>query len=253
MTFSVDFVIAGTQKGGTSALVELLKKNCHIFMSSPKELHYFDKDENCVGDKDYQRYHSYFVGCTETQIAGEATPMYMYSYDAPRRIWEYNKNMKFLLLLRNPIERAYSAWNMERYRQIEQLPFSEALNAEKDRRIEALPSQQRNFSYVDRGYYSEQLRRIWNYFPENQTLVLKADDLRNEQQVVLDKVWGFLGVPKNRSTYSVEKFSTPYQRSMTKDEYEFLLDLFYHEVCVLENMLGWDCSDWKRPYDVPRR
>ncbi len=250
MKFLVNFVIAGVQKGGTSALAELLGKNHRIFMASPKELHYFDQDENYIGDIEYKKYHSYFAGCARTQIAGEATPMYMYSYDAPRRMWEYNKKMKLIFILRNPIERAYSAWNMERYRNIENLAFIDALKSEIERRRMVLPSQHRNFSYVDRGYYSEQIRRVWNYFPKSQTFFIKTDDLMNNQQMTLNKVWDFLNVPSVQFKPIAKVFSTPYQKYMAKEEYEYLYKLFKLEICVLEDLLGWDCSDWKQPVET---
>lgn len=176
--------------------------------------------------------------------------MYMYSYDAPRRIWEYNKDMKFILLLRNPIERAYSAWNMERDRNIEECSFKQALIAEGVRRKRALPNQERNFSYVDRGYYSEQIRRIWNYFPKKQTLIVKTDDLKINQQFVLNKIWDFLGVPRLNVESRIQVFSIPYQSYMSKDEFDYLYNVFYLEICVLEHMLGWDCSEWKHPRGI---
>ena len=72
--------------------------------------------------------------------------------------------MRLIVILRNPIERAYSHWAMEHRRGNDQLPFALALEQEEARCREALPFQHRVFSYVDRGFYSAQLRRLWRFF-----------------------------------------------------------------------------------------
>jgi hypothetical protein len=109
-------------------------------------------------------------------------------------MWEYNPDLKLIVILRNPITRAYSHWNMQRSRNVEPLPFWEAIQKERDRCREALPYQHRLYSYVDRGFYSEQLRRLWTYFPKEQVLVLRTEDLRNSPLEFLEEVCGFLGI-----------------------------------------------------------
>ena len=75
--------------------------------------------------------------------------------------------MRLIVILRNPIERAYSHWAMEHRRGNDPLPFNLALEQEDARCREALPLQHRVFSYVDRGFYSAQLRRLWRFFGES--------------------------------------------------------------------------------------
>jgi len=90
----------------------------------------------------------------------------MYWQNAPKRIWQYNPEMKIIIILRNPIERAFSHWNMERSRNAEHLSFWDAINTEKLRCQETLPLQNRVYSYIDRGFYIKQLENIWRYFPK---------------------------------------------------------------------------------------
>jgi hypothetical protein len=70
------------------------------------------------------------------KLIGEATPIYMYWKEAPERIREYNAKMKLIILLRNPIDRAYSHWNMERSRKLETLPFFDAVKTRR-RKVQA--------------------------------------------------------------------------------------------------------------------
>ena len=109
-------------------------------------------------------------------MIGEASPIYMYWNAAPYRIWSYNPDMKWLLILRNPVERAYSAWNMEVRRGNEPLPLLKQL----PRRFTVpagVPLQHRIFSYVDRGFYAPQVRRLFNIFGKDRCLVLLNEEL----------------------------------------------------------------------------
>lgn len=110
----INFLVAGTQKGGTTALDCYLRLHQDILMATDKEVHFFDNEDEFQNVVDYEKYHQHFGPFVEGKVIGESTPIYMYWYDAPRRIWEYNPKMKFVLVLRNPIERAFSHWNMER-------------------------------------------------------------------------------------------------------------------------------------------
>jgi len=245
----VNFIVAGTQKGGTSALNKYLKEHGKISMAQIKEVHYFDTESNFVGEADYSQYESSFELFSNQKILGEATPVYMYWYAAPRRIWEYNPQMKIILILRNPIERAYSHWNMNRTRDSDSSSFMEAIRNEEARCKEALPIQHRAYSYIDRGLYSEQIRRLWHFFPKDQVLIIKSQDLRDSPSPTLASIARFLEIPKFKEVEHKNVHSRPYSSKMSKEAYEYLWHIYYYEIKILERMLGWNCSDWLRnPY-----
>ena len=241
----VDFIICGAQKSGTTALYAYLKEHPEICMPQQKELHFFDEESRFSGDKpDYNEYHTFFFPRPPNRILGEATPIYMYWKSAPKRIRDYNGHMKLIVLLRNPIERAFSHWNMERARDAESLSFEEALQQEDARRKAALPEQHRVYSYVDRGFYLSQLKRLWRYFPKDQILVLKAEDLKNEPQPVLGRIWNFLGVRHIEIAMKRDVHSLPYESRMSPQVLSYLRSKFEGEIRDLEHVLGWDCSNW---------
>lgn len=240
----VNFIICGTQKGGTTALDEYLRENPLICMAEKKEVHFFDNEEHFSKKVDYSLYHSLFNPSSFHGLLGEATPIYMYWYTAPRRIWEYNPDMKLIVLLRNPIERAYSHWNMEKSRGYEELPFWDAVQYERDRCRQALPLQHRIYSYIDRGFYVEQLRRLWTYFPRNQVMVLKSEYLKYRPQEALRDVYDFLDVDGGNAVSCKNVHSRSYDSPMTKNEKSFLQHVYEFEIRELERELGWDCSDW---------
>ena len=242
----VDFLIAGVQKGGTSALDAHLRKHPEICLASGKEVHFFDSEGRFpVGPSDdYADYHAIFKPGPATKITGEATPIYMYWKSAPGRIRAYNPEMKILIVLRNPIERAFSHWNMERERGTDKLSFWEALQNEEVRCRTALPLQHTVYSYVDRGFYMTQLRRIWDHFPQDQVLILRNETLRQHPGPTLDQVCQFLGVARFREVRRRDVYSIPYEAPMSRRERDFLRRSYQGEIHELEKVLGWDCSDW---------
>ena len=241
----VNFAICGTQKGGTTALDAYLREHPQICMANKKEVHFFDNDGLFVNSPpDYGQYHANFTPNDPYKLVGEATPIYMYWDDAPKRIWQYNPDMKLIILLRNPIERAFSHWNMEHTRQKEHLPFWEAITNEKARCRQALPSQHRVYTYIDRGYYLEQLRRLWRFFPKRNVLILKNEYLKNQPQDALKEICDFLAIDNFVNVTPRQTHSTPYPSALSAQERAYLLAVFEHEIKGLERMLGWDCNDW---------
>src|SRR5207248_7971621 len=238
----VDFVIGGTQKGGTSALDSFLRQHPEICMpDTKKELHFFDReDENA----DYKKYHANFKPKPKQRVIGEASPMYMYWETAPYRIWKYNPKMKWILALRNPVERAFSAWNMEIKRGKEKLAFAEAIEKEPERCREALPLQHRVYSYVDRGFYAHQVRRLFNIFSKENVLVLLSEELRNEHQKTLRRVFEFLGVDSSFVPPEASVFEQEYTDKINNQLRARLMEIFQFDVKELERMLGKDLSTW---------
>jgi hypothetical protein len=153
--------------------------------------------------------------------------------------------MKLIVILRNPIERAYSHWNMERERGTERLPFGEALQAELIRAHEAQPGQHKN-AYIYRGFYAEQLERIWNCFPKNQTLILENEDLRKNPLPILNDVCRFLKVSPFEAVENKETHSRQYPAPINTQDREFLKRMLEPEIKKLEKLLGRDYSGWLR-------
>src|SRR3954463_11128850 len=192
----VDFVIGGTQKGGTSALDHFFRQHPEICMPTDlKEVHFFDREEMFQNGKPaYEKYHAHFRPGPQQRMIGEASPIYMYWNNAAYRIWSYNPDMKWILILRNPVDRAYSAWNMERRRGADILSFADAVGRETERCREALPLQHRVFSYIDRGFYAAQVRRLFNIFDRAKCHVILNEDLQGKHEATLTEVLKFLGV-----------------------------------------------------------
>lgn len=191
----IDFLIAGVQKGGTTALFDYLADEPGVALSRTKEVHFFDDETQDWDRPDYDAYHAHFVP-PDGRPRGEATPIYVYWPNSLERIRTYNPRMRLILLLRDPVERAWSHWRMEYARGAETKPFSWCIRQGRRRLFESEPwGHHREFSYVERGFYGEQLERLFGLFPREQALILRAEDLRRDPGLVLGQVRAFLGLP----------------------------------------------------------
>jgi hypothetical protein len=243
----VRFLVAGVQKGGTTALADYLRQHPALFIPALKELHFFD-NEDLNWDHPEQAistYHAFFQDAPTGSLWGEATPIYSYWWPAMARIWAYNPSMRLILCLRNPVERAYSHWAMETGRTWDAVSFAEAIASEQERCRSALPEQHRVFSYISRGFYSEQLRRLWSFFPKEQTLILRQEQLLEDPSRTLAAVHQFLGVEPRPVEQPLRANKGSYSSPMDPSIRTHLQELFNPEISQLEQMLGWDLSHWR--------
>ncbi len=241
----VNCVIAGTQKGGTTALASYLYEHPQLCIPGTKEMHFFDAEENFAGASvDFDYYHSAFAPGPSARILCDATPIYMYWDPVPQRIWKYNPGMKWIFVLRDPATRAFSHWNMQRIKDRDPLPFFEALSSEPARCRTVLPLQHPWWSYIDRGFYAQQLRRVMRFFPVSQMLVLKSEDVHRAPQQALDRVARFLGIEPFAAVEARDVYAIPYATTMEARARRLLQQTFEFDVRDLERLLGWDCGGW---------
>ena len=242
----LSFLVCGAQKSGTTALAAYLRQHPGIYLPKAKELHFFDDETQAWPEPDLKALHRHFQAADADQLWGEATPISLYWDPAPERIWRYNSAMRLLVILRNPIERAYSHWVMEHRRGDDPLSFDLALEQEEARCREALPFQHRVFSYIDRGFYSSQLRRLWRFFGKEQVLVLRQEDLKLSPQISMERIWQHLSIVPGPAITPLTRHNGDYDSAMPPSCHKRLRKIFWHEIGELEHLLGWDCSDWLR-------
>jgi hypothetical protein len=193
----VAFIIAGVQKGGTTALFDYLGDEPGVSLSRMKEVHFFDDEAQGWAQPDYAAYHANFAPF-DGRPRGEATPIYLYWPNSLERIAAYNPAIKLIVMLRDPVARAWSHWKMEYARGVETRPFAWCIREGRQRLFEGEPwGFDREISYVERGFYGEQMARLLRLFPRDQMLVLRAEDLRAGPASTLARVRGFLGLAKS--------------------------------------------------------
>jgi hypothetical protein len=200
-----DFLIIGGQRCGTSSLYYYLTEHPAILPASTKEPHFFD-EYFARGQSWYRTQFptSLRKGLGMQVLTGEGTPYYLVYPHAPRRASELVPQAKLIALLRNPVDRAISQYWIERQAGFEKWSFEDAIKGEEERLAGELARMQhdehyyshsfRHFSYLTRGIYVEQLQNWLRFYPREQMLILKSEDLYKDPGAVLEQALAFLGV-----------------------------------------------------------
>jgi hypothetical protein len=204
------FLIIGAQRCGTSSFYELLSRHPSVIRAFGKEIHFFDLQWS----RGVEWYRAHFPLLSRMRalerrrdsrvVTGEATPYYLFHPHAARRAFQIVPNARLIVLLRDPVERAISHHQWMVRHGFETLPLQEALDAEPDRlgreekKMIADPMydspKHRQFGYVARGRYAEQLRVWMNVFSPEQFLLIRSEDLFERPSDIALDATNFLGL-----------------------------------------------------------
>jgi len=250
-----DFLIVGAQRGGTTSLYRYLARHPAVVPAVlNKGVHYFDTGF----DHGIDWYRSHFpsdlyrayvrrrTGVSNV-ITGEGSPYYIFHPLAPSRIAEVLPNNRSILVLRDPVARAYSHYQHEVARGFETLSFDEALEREDERlageesRMIEDPTyysfSHQHHSYVARGMYMDQIERWLRFFPREQLLVLEAEALFAQPDATFREVLRFLGLQEH-SLEAYEKMNAHTYGSMSERTKSFLRARFEESNRRLSVFLG---------------
>ncbi len=252
-----DFIIIGAGKCGTSSLYNYLVQHPNIYSAKIKEINYFIRRWTKWYRPNFPTiFQKFYVKkfLKEPFLTGEASPFYLLHPDVPKKVHEKIPKVKLIILLRNPIERAFSQYNQWEKTDFENLSFEEAIKSEKiktsydwrnytdeessDSRINV------KYSYLEGGLYYEQIKRWLDVFPRNQILILKAEDFFSYPSKISSQVFEFLGV----SSYEIDsakKFNVGKYDHIEPDTEKFLKSFFEPHNQKLFGLLGEDFH-WKK-------
>ncbi len=256
-----DSVILGGQRCGTSSLYKYLGRHPEIAPSLRKEIEYFTIDYG-RGEGWYRAHFPLRLRQLLARRRGkklvtfEATPDYLFDPRAPERLAKMLPDARLIVLLREPVARAFSHYHHMARLGHEDLPFPEAVDAEATRlsgQIEAMERDPldrvlpfRRYSYVSRGLYAEQLERWFAHFPRDQFLILTSDELFARTAETLHRIADFVGVARwapaefRNYSYTTKQATNPNIPQPTGDE---LAEYFAAPNQRLEELLGTDL-DW---------
>ena len=282
----VDFFIVGTPKAGTTSLYYYLDNHPQIIMSSIKEPNYFSNQDISLQNLFYEEtiiesledYHKLFPEDKTVKKYGESSVSYLFYKSVPKKIYQYNKRSKIIILLRNPIERAYSHYLMDRRLGLVNQEFSDIFEKKS-----GIFFQQ----YFKLGNYTNQIKRYIDIFQEDNIHIIWYDKFKEDVAQEVSKVYQFLSVDQdfkfnlnreyNKSLitnnkivlaiYSVRSlrkilkriFSVKFmifiktlffQRNnkpeLSKSLKKELIEYYYEDILSLEKLLKKDLRDWKR-------
>ena len=212
LRMSPSFIIIGAQRCGTTSLYNYLVAHPLILPARTKEIHFFDQNY----EEGVAWYRCHFpitlrrdlveLARKHKPITGEASPYYLFHPLVPQRVSVLFPDVKLIVLLRNPVDRAYSHYHHGVRWGVESLPFERAIESEK-RRLEtkgdngakhesSFDFNHRRYSYLARGIYVDQLTTWVDLFSREQILVIQSEQFRQEPWRVLRQVLDFLGLPE---------------------------------------------------------
>jgi hypothetical protein len=213
-----DFVVIGGQRCGSTSLYTILCSHPEVMAASHKELHFFDM--NWGRGTEFYRRSFPLRGHLQRRarrlgthvVCGEASPYYLFHPAVPERLASTLPQARLIAILRDPVDRAYSQYQLSARDGHEPLTFEDALDAEAERlagieeRLAADPdfrsAAHRHHSYQARGMYLDQLERWWRHVPRERLLVLRSEDMFADTGSVYDRVVEFLGLePHPRSDF----------------------------------------------------
>lgn len=294
-----NFLIVGVAKSGTTSLYHYLKQHPQIFMSSIKEPYFFsfiDQKPNFNGPfdgatneiiiTDLKNYEELFRNVNSEKAIGECSNSYLYFPQSAKNIKKYIPNCKIIIILRNPVDRAYSHYMQSKMIGHENLSFKEAISKEKERlRL----NWRWHYQYTSESMYYEQVKRYLELFGKEKVKVYLFDELKNNPFDLIKDIYKFLNVNSNFKP-SVDKVYNPSgivrirllqnlaiheneiktifkkiiptkirpilknfirsanikKYSMPIDVREYLEDLFTKDIIKTEQLIERDLSIWRR-------
>lgn len=186
----LDFLIIGAQKSGTTSLRAFLGAIPEKFFILNKEQHFWNKESNYRDGYGIPEYCQEFAAVQEHQLVGEKSPSYLNSFNAPARLARHFPNVKMIALLRNPTDRAYSAyWHGRRVGAIDAATsFADSINNYKKNHGKPYGD------LVTPGLYSKHLDRFAEFFPGEQLLILDFEKVTTSPETELPRSLTFLGL-----------------------------------------------------------
>jgi len=214
-----DFYIIGAAKCGTTSLYQYLIRHPSVNPGIGKEIHYFEelyyRGENwyrACFPFEFQKFFSKLMN-NEIMMSGDSTPRYIDHPLVPNRINKLTPNAKFIVMLRNPIDRAFSHYNMNIKHKYETLSFEDAIKNEPDRINGELDMMEKTgkvsykyylYAYLDRGIYVERLKQWMKIFPKENFFIIRSEDFFEDPSGYYHKTLEFL----NLSKFELDKYGT---------------------------------------------
>jgi hypothetical protein len=249
----ISFALVGVQKAATSTFYRMLVRHPRVVGGPEKEMRFFMFEHLDWSDPDYAEYARPARNARE-DTAGDATPAYFFWPHALERMSRYNPDMRLLLSVRDPIERAMSQWSMTRGRDPRFPDVPDAIARFVDDRLPAevpegvRPAAFRTQSLFTRGLYAQQLRRGFEAFAPEQWLVLDFREVTGRPEQTLDRATDFLGLPR------FGKHPDVLQQNVTRTDHtgapprvediQRLVDLYAPEIEEFSRLSGVDVSGW---------
>jgi hypothetical protein len=244
-----NFLCIGVQKSGTTSLINYLNQHPKIFMKDG-ESHFFDTTEPT--ESEIIKYENTFN--TNKLIVGEKTPSYNFLQYAIDRIYNYNSNIKMILILREPISRAFSQYNMglkHNKKTLNDVNEQQIMiDFEKDQDIKLSEIKNNGNYYIVRGKYDEIITYILSKFSRENLYIGIAEEIKENKQKYYNDIIHFLGGEKlSEINEKLDTHISKYDKSIPKILEKKLYDIYKPHNEILYEILGRKIDIWENYYN----
>ena len=194
-----NFLCIGAAKSGTTSLYDILRQHSNVFIPSFKEPNFFNIP--FVYSKGIEWYSkTYFNSVNKEQHIADFTPTYLFEKNAAQRIYkDLGNNIKFIIILRNPVDRAYSHYLHSKRDQHDKLLFKESLIVENERLSADDYLAKLRYSYINQGLYFKMLREYFQLFSKENFLIIHfEEEFVAKRKETIEKVFSFLNLEKEK-------------------------------------------------------
>ena len=190
----VNAIIIGAGRSGTTTLYQYLENHSDVCFSDIKEVHYFSVEELYQRGEDY--YHSFWKHCKKERIKIAADTYLLIDKNAPKRITEYNSEIKIIIMLRNPAERTWSSFQYAKNNGYisDNKSFIQSIKEEEEHILSSDITIQNNLCNLWQSKYYEHVSYWSEFFPRKNILLLKTSDLKNNTDFLLKQLSSFLDI-----------------------------------------------------------
>jgi len=247
-----NFLVIGAAKSGTTSFFDYLGQHPDIFISPVKEPNFFAFSGESSLDyhisdipwvlgsvRNFEDYRGLFSRANSHNAIGEASGTYLFHPRAAERIHRFIPDAKLIAILRNPVDRAYSAWLMHHRRGKEKRPFKEILAMNEQ------PTRYYRGSYLEKGLYCQQLMRYFKYFDRDQIRIFLYDQLCDDPHSLVQETYSFLGVDSGfNADLSARHNIAPGGYKMPSQIRAELIERYSEEIESLSGLIGRDLRGW---------
>jgi hypothetical protein len=243
------FLCIGVQKAGTSSLINYLNQHPAIFMQYG-ESHFFDTTE--LTESEIMKYENTFN--TNKIIIGEKTPSYNYLQYSIDRIYKYNPHIKLILILREPIARAFSQYNMTLNfdnKTLDDINEQQMMiDFEKEENIKLCEIKSNGNHYINRGKYDEIISYILSKFPKKNLYIGISEEIKANKQKYYNDIFTFLGADKiDNLIENNDTHIRTYTKSIPKILEKKLYNIYKPHNERLYELLGRKIDIWENYYN----
>ena len=254
-----DFLVIGAKRCGTTSLYQHLSEHPCISRSPHDNIGFFNENYH-LGINWYKSlfptvfYKKKMESKNKQCLFFDVTSTYMEEELTAKNVYEVNPNQKIIVILRNPVDRAYSHYHVNVKEKSEKRSFEDAvfeeMNRIKSERIIQNKNKNlrvftpNNIHYLKKGFYALQLKSWFKIFPREQILVLSTEEFQEDQNLIYKKIFDFLNIP-NMKIKSTEKMEKGNYIPMKDETRKLLLDYFRQYNYELFELINNE-FDWKK-------